>query len=375
MTRLRIVHEGVLYRNPNPGHRVICAYLPNVVPLSDQELLCFYRIGQAFYSHDGRIARVRSKDGGKTWTEEGLVWSPQKDSTEYTYTAPHATLLRGGTVLLTASRYLGNQENLARFNPDTGGMKPSEVVLFRSSDRGCHWSPPEVLDLGCGHPIDTPSSILALNNGQWLLACESWKRWEDPSPLHIKGFALFSSDEGKTWGDRVDFPSASDSDRMYSHSRYARMLDGRVCALQWTQSIGGKEDYDLHFVVCDETGRKWSQPHPTGIPAETSWVADLGQAVLAATFTIREKSKPGITVALSFDEGKSWDLENQMMVWDAVGQEYLGVVRKPSYPASHDNIAFGKPNTVRLPSGDILSSWWCTQACVTHVRYARLTIA
>ena len=62
------------------------------------------------------------------------------------------------------------------------------------------------------------------------------------------------------------------------------------------------------------------------------------------------------------------------MVWDAVGQEFLGVSRKPNYPASHDNIAFGKPNTARLPGGDILSSWWCTQACVTHIRYARLSV-
>ena len=45
---------------------------------------------------------------------------------------------------------------------------------------------------------------------------------------------------------------------------------------------------------------------------------------------------------------------------------------RPEYPASHDNIAFGKPNAVRLPNGEIMCSWWCTQACVTHARYARL---
>ena len=95
---------------------------------------------------------------------------------------------------------------------------------------------------------------------------------------------------------------------------------------------------------------------------------------MAATYSIREGMKPGILVALSEDEGKTWDLEHQVMAWDAVGQEFLGVSHKPTYPASHDNIAFGKPNTARLPGGDILSSWWCTQACVTHIRYARLTL-
>jgi hypothetical protein len=63
-----------------------------------------------------------------------------------------------------------------------------------------------------------------------------------------------------------------------------------------------------------------------------------------------------------------------VLAWDAVGQEWLGVSRRPAYPASHDNIAFGKPNLARLPGGDLVAAWWCTQACVTHARYARLRV-
>ena len=161
---------------------------------------------------------------------------------------------------------------------------------------------------------------------------------------------------------------------MYSHSRYTRMLDGRVAALQWTQAVGTGEDFDLHFVISDETGKRWSEPRSTGLMGQTSWLADLGDGLLAATYTHRTGMQPGIRVVLSGNGGTTWDLENQVMVWDAVGQEHLGVEHKPSYPASHDNIAFGKPNTARLPSGEIISSWWCTQACVTHARFARLVV-
>src|SRR5438445_10898652 len=79
-------------------------------------------------------------------------------------------------------------------------------------------------------------------------------------------------------------------------------------------------------------------------------------------------------VAASGDGGRSWDLERQVIVWDAVGQEFLGVTHKPTYPSSHDNIAFGKPNLARLPGGDLIASWWCTQACVSHLRYARVAV-
>jgi len=375
MKRLKIISEGILYRNPRPGYKAECAYLPNVVPLSDDEALCFYRIGSAFYSSDGRVAQLRSMDGGKTWATEDMVWDPRNDTIPYSYGAPHATRMRDGSLALIMHRRDDTDPDLPQFNPETGGVRQMDIVLLRSDDDGHTWSEPAKLNLpAVNGTIDTPSQIIELNDGRWFLACEVWKSWDDTSPLHIKGFALFSDDKGRTWKDRVDFPSASDTEKMYSHSRYAQMLDGRIAVLQWTQKIGTGEDFDLHFTISDETGTKWSLPQPTGIMGQTSWLADLGDDILVATYTRREGMQPGIMVVLSEDGGKTWNLDNQVMVWDAVGQEFLGVAHKPTYPASHDNIAFGKPNTARLPNGEIISSWWCTQACVTHARFARLMV-
>lgn len=371
---LELIHEGVLFRNPEPGHRALCAYLPNVVPLGADELLCFYRLGQAFYSLDGRVAQLRSTDGGRTWLDEGLVRDPAQDNLPFTYTAPHGSRLHDGTVLLLAQRHRADDAEAIRFNPATGGMKATEPVLFRSIDGGASWSPPEVLDFGEPGAIDTPSGVIELPDGRWFLGCETWKTWDDVSPLHIKGFGLFSHDQGRTWGERVDFPSAQDAARMYSHSRYTQMRDGGVGALQWTQSVGGDQNFDLHLVTSDPSGKSWTQPRPTGIAAQTSWLADLGDDRMAAAYTVRTGMTPGIMVALSENGGRTWDLDRQVMVWDAVGQEFLGVSRRPDYPASHDNIAFGKPNLARLASGDLIAAWWCTQACVTHTRYARLAV-
>jgi hypothetical protein len=161
---------------------------------------------------------------------------------------------------------------------------------------------------------------------------------------------------------------------MYSHSRYNRTLDGRVCATQWTQSIGGQENFDLHWAVSDETGRRWSNPKPVGLPAQTSWCSDLGEGRLAIAYTVRDRECPGIYVTIAHEGSGAMEPGEPAVVWDAVGQEYLGAVRKPDYPASHDNIAFGKPNMVRLPDGDLLCAWWCTQSCVTHARFARLRV-
>ena len=165
----------------------------------------------------------------------------------------------------------------------------------------------------------------------------------------------------------------NDDTKMHSHSRYTRMLDGRVFVLHWTQDIGATQNLDIHMSVSDTSARVWSEPAPTGIPGQTSWAADLGNDRIAAAYTNRERN-PGIKVVLSEDGGKTWNRDKEIMVWDAVGQEFIGVVHRPDYPRSHENIAFGKPNLARLPDGSLICSWWCTQACVTHIRYARLHV-
>jgi hypothetical protein len=303
------------------------------------------------------------------------VWDPTPDRHAYNYTAPHGTLLRDGTLLVVGFRTDASDPLALMFNPETGGVCETEAILFRSSDYGRTWSAPQVLDLPGDGTVNAPAPIIELNNGRLFLACEKWKPWDDTRPLHIKGFGLFSDDGGRTWGDRAEFPSASDCEKMYSHTRYSKMLDGRVIGLQWTQSVADPDhDHDLHLVTADETATKWSPAQPTGIMAQTSWVAHLGEGVLAAAYTQRKGMQPGIVVSLSEDLGRSWNYDHDVLVWDAVGQEYLGAQHKPAYPASHENIAFGKPNLTRLPDGVLICSWWCTQACVTHIRYTRLNV-
>jgi len=79
--------------------------------------------------------------------------------------------------------------------------------------------------------------------------------------------------------------------------------------------------------------------------------------------------------ALSQDQGRTWDIDCQLVLWDALGQEMLGVMHSASGPSAHDNIAFGRPNLPRLHYNTVICAWWCTQKCVTHSRCAVLRIA
>ncbi len=374
---IQIVHEGPIFRNPMPGYEAKNAYYANMAVISDDEIVCVNTIGQALYALDRRLTLSRSLDGGRTWNEEGLIWDTAKDDRNYAYTLGWITRLRDGSMVMATFRHERIEKDKIRHNPETGGLPPEQYVLMHSTDNGRTWTRPQLINYPPpGQPagLDLCSPIVELADGRWLLPCNVWKAWDDPTPLHMKYHYLFSSDRGKTWGDRVNPPSASEKDKMYSHGRFMRMKDNRLCALQWAQAIGGQQSFDLHIEFGDPTGKTWTNPRPTGLPGESSWIEDCGDGCLIAIYTCRSSKRPGIYAAISEDDGKTWNMDNQLRLFDATGREFFGLDHPPTYPASHDNVAYGMPCAKRLPCGDIMAHWWSTAACVTQTRYARLQV-
>jgi len=77
---------------------------------------------------------------------------------------------------------------------------------------------------------------------------------------------------------------------------------------------------------------------------------------------------------LSRDGGKTFDLSEPLVVWDAYGKESLGVARSSTYPSSHDSIAYGAPKIVRLDRDHAIASYWCTQGADTHCRWCLVRV-
>jgi len=385
VSRIRVVATGIPFRNPLPGHRAVSAHLPFIQPLSEQELICVYRRSSAFYSPDGVLAKTRSRDGGKTWHEEGLVRDTRPEDRPCSYSAPFLSKLRDDSLALVAFRVDVSNPDRLMVNPDTGGFLPTETLLFRSMDKGRTWSAPQVIALPEGIIAYLAGAAVELNDGSWFLPFDNGKAYEDPNAVKAVMFGLFSRDQGRTWGELIRFADGAEQQKAHWHGRVTRLLDGRLFALLWTQDLSTGKFIDLHRTVSDVTGRQWSVPEPTGIPGQTSWVVDLGQGRVFAAYTVRDLpaarhaaqadvKPPGIRGILSEDGGRSWDKSSDIVLWDATDRETIGVAAKDTYPVSHDVIAFGRPQAARMPDGDVLASFWCTEACVTHIRFARLRV-
>lgn len=374
MPKIEIVDSGVVYINPDPGYRYDFACHSHVAQISERELLCTFQRGQALYSVDSLAVVTRSTDGGKTWVQQGLLHDPEGDDRPYSYHGPFVTRLADGTLVVNAIRWDRSDPAKPLFNEKTGGILPAETILLRSTDGAATWSGPQVVALPDGMVITPSCPIVVLADGRWLHAFDEWHSFDAPGPYKPRTVGLFSSDAGLTWGDPVAFADGAPSGKGHWHGKIIRLRDDRLFTLFWSAETGPQAALPLYYCLGTADGREWTTPAPTNIPGQTNWPVELADGRMVVLYTVRDTEPPGFFAAYSEDGGKTWDLDGQVMVWDATGRDKIGVSAPDDYPRSHDTIAYGAPTATVLDNGDVFCSFWCTELSTTHIRCARLRV-
>ncbi len=370
---IKIVDSGILYQNPLPQLRMIHASFPNIQQISVKEFLCVYRRGSAWESVDGVIGKLRSTDGGKTWLGEGEVREDFGSERRYSYRGGHLTKIKDGTLLLTSCRFDRSDPDKPIFNPLTEGYLPVDAALFHSLDGGRTWSSPQAVSLPEGEIGNPIGPVLELSDNRWLMPFETWKSYDDTGPAQQRTVAIFS-ENGKTWDNLTSIADGRAEGIVYWDSTIITLKDDRLFALLWTRDLKSDIDLPIHRTISNDGGRTWSKPESTGVNGHTMSVVDLGNQHLLMVYSLRNVEQPGIMAVLSENEGKSWKLTDQVMIWDAHEQTNVGVANRDRCLADMATYAFGKPQAIKTTEGSILVSFWCTQACVTHIRWSMLIV-
>lgn len=371
---LKIRDTGILYANDCPGDWAIHAYYPNVAELKQDELLCIHRRGTALYSDDGRIYQHRSRDGGKTWIDEGPVCDAAGDEKSYAYLCGFISRTADGTLVVVGARFCRPTPTTPFYHPSTGACLPEDTYLMCSKDGGRSWTPPRSIRKPAQTHLEITGSVVELEDGTWLIPFDTGKAYDDPAPVQVMVVELMSRDRGRTWSEAIPIAGGSDRTKSFWHARIIKRGDGRLIAYLWTGDAQRERFLPLHRIVGDRLGRTWSEPRAVSIRGQTNYPVDLGAGRIFLVYTVRESESPGIYAVISTDDGESFDADCRVQLWDAYGKTSLGVTRSDTYPTSHDNIAFGAPHAVRLSNGDVLASFWCSQAGQTVCRYCRLGI-
>ncbi|MBM3934042.1 MAG: exo-alpha-sialidase [SAR202 cluster bacterium] len=360
---LKIIDQGVISKVPGRG-----AYMPTITLLPDGTYVAAQHVGAGLGTPDNHIELLRSKDL-KTWTNEGSVHDADDELDKWCYRGPRVIVAPDGRWALVSTRF----EKGDTFNVQTEAVPTCELVLMWSGDQGRKWSKPQIVPVG--YPSDQytwngTGYLLQISPKRWMFPFETWKpEGYTGLPNQVAG-AVFSSDQGKTWGERTEFHRDRQVKKLWWDGAYAIMPNGDLISLFWVHLYGTSEDTFNHWSISKDQGRTWSTPRPTNLRGQVCAPIPLKDGRVAAVYNYRHEPQ-GVHVALTknFDH---FDTDNEVKVFDASKEATLGKPEAGTFIAEHMKIAFGKPSGMTLPNGDILTHFWCTTQGVTHTRWVRL---
>jgi hypothetical protein len=210
---------------------------------------------------------------------------------------------------------------------------------------------------------------MLLAEDRWMLPFETWKPTGCTAPPDQKAAAIFSADQGRSWGELTIVADDPSGRLLYWDQLNSRMPDGRIYTMLWTHIYNTDQDDCVHWVCSEDDGRTWSQPQPTNLRGQVCCPISLADGRMAAIYNHRHEPH-SVRIAISEDLS-TFDLYNQLTVFDAGSEATFGTTDHENFLAEHMLIAFGKPQGQQLPNGDLLVYFWCTVGGVTHTRWVR----
>ena len=198
------------FRLPDFGQPGIAArtdYLVN----GQHDLTMFLTAAKA-NRKEGRVVCVRSRDGGKSWTLEGMV-GPEPEGNDFAIMPSSVRL--SPTEILTAVRHR------------------TYIDAYRSTDNGKSWSftGKPAPDTGRGNP----PSMIRLKDGRLVLTYGY-----RAAPYGIR--ARLSRDNGQTWGDEIILRQDAGAWDL-GYPRTVQRPDGRIVTVYYYNDAPEGERY------------------------------------------------------------------------------------------------------------------------------------
>ncbi|MBV9601222.1 MAG: exo-alpha-sialidase [Chloroflexi bacterium] len=368
MQPIELLGSEVAYRNPKPYLRSLQARHPSLVVFDDGELVLGFDVGQSDESLDYATHRARSKDGGRTWREEGPLLAP-------TSRPPTTNSLRlslaGGEVVAFGNIHHRERQDEGLVNRATLGFVSTDLVLLRSRDRGRSWSAPESIVPPLESPAwETCHHVIELRNGRWLAPTATWRGWDGEHPAGEQTVVLISDDRGRTWPRFGRVFDGRQSGLVHWEVSVVQLHDGRVLAVAWVHDPRTRADHPNEFAISSDGGQAFGEPDSTGLQGQTCKMLHLRDGRVLSFY--RRLDRPGLWANLaSVDHGR-WQNLAELPVWQ-LGE---GATVEPAQ-TSADQLAalrFGYPTPLQLPDGQVLVVFWCVEACQSVIRLARLRI-
>jgi hypothetical protein len=289
--------ERVLVTGAPPRKR---RYSTSLRRLANNDLLvAFHESAGEANLNDGATVIVRSRDNGQTWdrpvslhAEPGWNCGP----------AGGLKVLPDGTVLLVTSKMQRNHYPDTTYGLD---MYNTASYITRSTDHGYSWSELERIDgfwpfftemYGTADPLD-------LGDGRLLFCMQGTREsgghgWESS--------VVTTTDGARTFSQPVIIATSPETD--FNDAALARLPDGRILAMIRSEQA----PFPAYRSYSADNGATWTSPEQSGILGSTLSLTLLRSGALLCFYRDRVPERPGVSYAISTDNGLSWEFAGQI---------------------------------------------------------------
>jgi len=332
VSNLRYAAEGATPMSIEKRSFVICKepgrYIgwPTIARTKDGELLIAFSGDRAEHVCPfGKTQLVRSRDGGKTWSEPATIHHTPLDDRD-----AGILVTSKGTVLVTWFTSLAFEEYApAKWKNESAKITDADRTkwignwLRRSTDGGQTWG--DFTD----SIVTTPHGPIELRDGRLIFLGINRKEGssKSPTPPATERIAAAESrDDGKSWTLLGFVPVAQGvSPGGFHEPHVVETADGKLVGMI-------RREQQPHSLLLWQTessdgGKTWTEAHPTKIWGLPPHLIRLRDGRLLVSYGHR-RAPFGQRACLSSDGGVTWDLEHEVRIRDDAPNGDLG------YPAS-----------------------------------------
>ncbi len=316
-------------------YRAICAIkgrhlaFPGVARMPNNDLAVVFREGEKHLCAYGRICMVFSKDNGLNWSAPKTIADSVTDERDPGITVCENRVLVSYTAWNSFAAYPEHRKNYqgaTNYIEQAGAARFGGTFWMFSGDNGENWEKPVKVPVFCPHgpfyyegKIYSPKLLSDRVNNKRL--AEFWKA--DTSASNFEKIAeIATSGLGNEEGTVV-----------LGEPYTAALADGTFVTVFRVAMDGF-----MRISFSSDQGKTWSEPKKTEVRGYPQHLLALRDGRLLASYGYRFYPY-GIRACLSNDGGKTWDMQNEIIIRDGGTSDDLG------YPTSIE-LEHGKILTV-----------------------------
>jgi hypothetical protein len=284
-------------------------YWPRLLKLRDGRLMVVARDGDLHLGLRGRIVCCYSPDGGESWSQTREIAGEGLDNRD-----PAVIQLSSGQLLIAYHSHTAHEYRDGAVRVRREPKSPNDLLFRRSDNGGETWSQPwsiPTIELD-SKGIDAkarvveviPYRMVEMPDGTIVLGFHADVYGDNDEVHPTAAYTSRSRDGGQTWTAPTYLSD-------YTEPALLWLPGGKLLAALRHDSpqepgLSIAESYDL--------GDTWTTPVPvTGSVEHPGDLLRLKDGRILLTFG-RRQPPYGIRALLSYDDGKTWDQENRIVL-------------------------------------------------------------